>query len=203
MVPKARAPGPTAEDVIAALDPEDSREDMYRLSYRDAALWLFAEMEKRYIAEGQWAARLRQSRFFALPMLFLHLHYLELELKHLIRKAAPLAGEKPPKLLDHGLHELWAKFRRLYLLVFQDDPNPRGFSKADDLFAELGRVDPRSQAMRYAKDVKGRVNIIGLKAINATRANRACRDVGDTLEENDGQLFMEKREREKKARRRT
>jgi hypothetical protein len=170
--------------MIAALDPFESREDMYLTSYRDAAPALLQEFERRYQHEGKRPAIFRQSRFLALPIIYLWRHFFELFLKKLNRKVAPLAGEAYV-FRSHRLHELWADFRRMFLLVCPPEPGRTwdGFVEADELFRDLGSADPDAQATRYAVSRTDQPHFERFDAINVSSFARMCSRVMVTLDE--------------------
>jgi hypothetical protein len=101
----------------------------------------------------------------AVPILFLYRHYLELDLKHVIRSARIALRLKEEDLFDHRLLELWKTCRSLLEQIQPNDPS-RSFDAVEALIAELFNLDPFATAFRYSHDRKGNLSLNRLDAVD-------------------------------------
>ena len=136
--------GPSSDRVSAvSLGWAKSHEPIRAIGFREAA----ALLAEAVAARGQHEPELD---VLAYPFLFCWRHYLELELKQLIRSARGLLGEQPdPKEKPHHrLGGLWTTCRQLLERI--DSRNSVDYDNAGRLIFELDALDPDGQHLRYA-----------------------------------------------------
>ena len=143
---------PTAADAVvklmwhynAIVEPLPSR---YVDGYKNAA---------DYLVDSAAARNERDSLVF--PTVFLYRHYLEIQLKDILRMLYLYDGKICKIPNDHNLVTLWKKVRPLMERVYDD---PRSSDKNDHIEArieEFSQLDERSYAFRYPVDTKGEIN---------------------------------------------
>lgn len=104
--------------------------------------------------EGQYADDL------LFPVAHLYRHHLELMLKELVHLGLGLGSLRGCEdiLGDHNLHKLWNKAKQLIKEVCPDSPDD-DLKAAEKMILEFHKLDPTSQAFRYARDRGGKPHL--------------------------------------------
>jgi len=123
------------------------------------------------------------------PAIFAYRQSLELRLKYFLMACGPLAGELP-YFRDHDLSELWSKCKRMYL-SFEGRSEPADnetFQVVENLFAEFMRIDPGSDAFRFAHDRKGQAVVLNIQTVDLRNLRETLCALHNFLECLDCQL---------------
>lgn len=99
------------------------------------------------------------------PIVFAYRHYIELEMKNLIRDGRELLGVTSKAQMVHGLDVLWQECRRLLDKVWPDGPR-EDLDAVQECISQLTEVDPTSTAFRYSTDRSDNPSLPGLTHIN-------------------------------------
>jgi hypothetical protein len=107
------------------------------------------------------------------PISFLYRHYIELQLKHIIRESRIFLEEGASFPEHHRIDDLWNTANSLMARIIKDhDKSINDYITKVDIQAiktiitEFARVDPESFSFRYPKDKKGARNLVGIQYIN-------------------------------------
>lgn len=129
----------------------------------------------------------------AYPFLFCWRHYVELELKQLIRSARRLLEVEPdPKHKPHHhLRDLWTECSGLLERI--DDRNPDDYRNAGRLILELDALDPDGQHFRYAlttatKKRPPTATLAGIDELAIDRVHAALMGLATFLEAAEAQI---------------
>jgi hypothetical protein len=129
----------------------------------------------------------------AYPLLFCWRHYVELELKHLVRSARRLLDEKPdPKEKPHHhLRDLWTECNGLLERI--DDRKPDDYRNAGRLILQLDALDPDGQHFRYAwttatKKRPPTATLAGVDKLAIDRVHAALMGLATFLEAAEAQI---------------
>lgn len=107
------------------------------------------------------------------PISFLYRHYIELQLKHIIRESRIFLEEGASFPEHHRIDDLWNTANSLMarIITVHDKSINDYITKVDiqaikTIITEFARVDPESFSFRYPKDKKGARNLVGIQYIN-------------------------------------
>ncbi|WP_421259043.1 hypothetical protein [Aeromonas sp. 602826] len=107
------------------------------------------------------------------PISFLYRHYIELQLKHIIRESRIFLEEGASFPEHHRIDDLWNTANSLMARIIKDhDKSINDYITKVDIQAiktiitEFAMVDPESFSFRYPKDKKGARNLVGIQYIN-------------------------------------
>lgn len=129
-------------------------DDLYASGYKEAAdALLHSIMEKRVPLDS-----------VIFPLIFLHRHSLELQLKIALPLARRAVGENANKDHEHGLMPMWVELRRLMEKI--DPRTDAELSAIGSFIEQLDEVDGGSFAFRYSTSRSGKSSLPDLKDIN-------------------------------------
>jgi hypothetical protein len=104
------------------------------------------------------------------PISYLYRHYVELRLKDLVQQINAYLEKSIPALdSSHSLRVLWQEYVKPIGSMVDSDFSGPVIVRIDDAIDELDKVDPNSQAFRYAfgkkgsKAIQGDIKMIGLE----------------------------------------
>lgn len=144
-------------------------EDRYIISYREAG-----EVLTTHVMQGG------MSDLLVFPILFAYRHWLELQLKSLIRLGHRWRSEKLRPMRTHKLEVLWPLARKAIETAFPDDP--ADLDTVGSVVDELVALDPESMSFRYARDQRGRLNLpASLERVNIAHIATVMLQVGTLL----------------------
>jgi len=144
---------------------------LYIIGYRDAA-----EVLNRHVLEN----RGKGSDTLVYPIIFLYRHYIELQLKSLIKYGSILSESPEDIPLTHDIKKLWEKCRRILEEIWPDDSE--SLNEVEECVLQISEVDPSSQAFRYSKDKGGKNTLPGIKHINLKNFHEKISRVASILE---------------------
>jgi len=155
--PELRLPEPLTED--DRLFPEHREWATASIEWRRSDWWAFALAYKRAADTLSKAAETSPSAddTFVLPALFLYRHYLELQMKWLIRRAAQIVGRTDFQP-HHNLIEQWRQCDDLLMQAIPRDASVAQpeMQHVERIVREMAKVDPNSFAFRYPEGKDGR-----------------------------------------------
>jgi hypothetical protein len=120
---------------------------------------------------------------FVYPIIFLYRQAIELNLKYMLMAYGPFAGVAP-SFRSHNLTELWARFVRMAEILMTD------LSASDKLtmkhverqILEFERIDPRSDALRFAHDTQGKAITVPISTVDLEDLRAVIAGIIDFLE---------------------
>jgi hypothetical protein len=124
----------------------------YRRGYREAADALVLRLldsDAGYIAD----IHLRFGMVY--PIMFLYLHYIELEFKDLIAIIGMTDLIDTKKKLGHNLTALWLKVLECVEAVQGDDARQEFAEAFEKTIEHFAKLDPHGEGFRYPKNIKG------------------------------------------------
>lgn len=143
-------PWPRKGDVL--LGPRDDWPNNACLNYMkgSGSDWLYAtgyrlgaEYLTNYVVNVH-----RHQDALVYPIVFMWRHYVELQLKEIMRSASMLVEDSTELKLDHKLYPLWNRLKPLVAEVWPDaDPSP--LNAVEEIIAQLDEIDRYSFAFRY------------------------------------------------------
>jgi len=103
--------------------------------------------------------------FLVFPIVFLYRHYIELQLKIIIKEGNKLLGIKEDFENTHNLNKLWAKAGNIIKMVWPKEKSDV-FVAVKGYISQLNDIDPISFSFRYPVDKKRNKTLEGLEKIN-------------------------------------
>ena len=109
-----------------------------------------------YLVDCAAAKNERDSLVF--PIVFLYRHYLEVQLKDILRMLYLHHGKICKIPNDHNLVTLWKSVRPLMERVYDDPESSDNNGHIEARIEEFSQLDEGSYAFRYPVDTKGEIN---------------------------------------------
>jgi hypothetical protein len=142
------------------LFPEHREWATASIEWRRADWWAFASAYKAAadVLSKEAEASPSADDTLALPALFLYRHYLELQMKWLIRRAGQLVGSTNDFRVDHNLVDQWRECDRLLMEAIPQDitASAQQMRQVGRIIGEISKIDPESFAFRYPENKKRR-----------------------------------------------
>jgi hypothetical protein len=144
--------------------------NLYAAGYIEAADLLVRHIEEQGAGQDM----------LVYPVLFLYRHYLELEIKDLIRKGRRLQDIPGTFPAHHDIAGLW---RICHQLLSEIAPNDslEELREADRLIEEFAALDPTSMSFRYPEDKRGNASLPGISHINLRNVREVMSGIGNLL----------------------
>jgi hypothetical protein len=99
------------------------------------------------------------------PVAFMYRHFMELQLKCIVRMGQILGNRPEDVPCHHRLMDLWT-LARLELEIVWPTGDRDTLDAAQECIAEFERVDPRNTAFRYLTDLRGGLALKGVDTID-------------------------------------
>ena len=99
------------------------------------------------------------------PIIFLYRHYIELQLKYIIRNGRRLLDQTGDFPKHHKLDTLWGEARKILEKVYEGDPKEE-LDKVEEYINQLNSRDLWGSAFRYPTDMNGNKALPDLMHIN-------------------------------------
>lgn len=151
----------------------------------------YAESYKR-VADAAVRLHLRERRPDATvmyPVAFMYRHYVELQLKNIIRLGHALHGRHDTVPMTHRLDQLWRQARATLREVW-----PKGDAEtldaAEGCIKDFERMDPNSVAFRYAAGADGREYLEDVDALDLRHLSKVMNKLGTFFESCIGAMDM-------------
>jgi hypothetical protein len=112
--------------------------------------------------------------FLVYPIVFLYRHYIELELKELIRDGSRLLNKPRNRPAGHHLEKLWPQCRKILQEAFPEEPHA-DFDAMGELLIQFAQVDPTSTGFRYPEDTQGKPSLPGVTHIDLANLSEVVR----------------------------
>jgi hypothetical protein len=111
----------------------------------------------------------KEQDYLIFPILFLYRHFIELNLKILIRLGNAIIDvfEKYPH--HHKIYKLWIKYRKIYLKILDmldNQESEADLDTMDNLINQFSKIDPCSIDTRYPENKEGKKSLSGLKHVD-------------------------------------
>lgn len=119
--------------------------------------------------------------FLVFPIIFLHRHHIELQLKVIIREGNKLLSIKEDFENIHDLNKLWAKASRIIKKVWSKTDN-NIFQAVSDYISQFNNMDPISFSFRYPVDKKRNKTLKGLEKINIRNFSEVINKLANFLD---------------------
>lgn len=119
--------------------------------------------------------------FLIFPIVFLYRHYIELQLKIIIKEGNELLDIKEDFENTHNLNKLWAKASNIMKRAWPKEEN-NVFVAAKDYISQLNDIDPISFSFRYPVDKKRNKTLKGLEKINIRNFSEVINKLVNFLE---------------------
>ena len=103
--------------------------------------------------------------FLIYPIGFLYRHYLELQLKNLIKNGNLLLKNSEEFPLHHDINKLWKECRPILEAVFQES-HSQDFDAVAEYLEQYAQADPSSMAFRYPEGKNGEKSLNRITHIN-------------------------------------
>ncbi len=145
------------------------KEDMwlnYIIGYKEAADILVEYAKKTSIN--------RDTLVF--PIVFLYRHYLELQLKSIIKDGYKLLYEKKDYAKCHKLDELWNDCKIIFKKIWPEG-NKEPLEAMDDYINQFCQVDPTSIEFRYPVRKNGTDTLDSLNYINLSHLSECIKSI--------------------------
>ena len=138
----------------------------YLIGYKDAA-----DILVEYIKKSN-----RNLEFIVYPIVFLYRHYLELQLKMIIKDGYQLLSLDKDYSKCHKLDELWNDCKIIFKKIW-----PKGdkehLEAMDDYINEFCQVDPTSTEFRYPVRRNGKDTLQNLNSINLDHLSKVMKSI--------------------------
>jgi len=153
------------------LDPFSGNWPKYIGGYKDSA-----DILAEHLINNQYG-----TDYLIYPIIFLYRHYLELQMKMIIKDGYQLLDASKIYHKIHNLNDLWRDCRIIVEKMWPDC-DQKELNAIEECIFEFSAIDPKSQLFRYPEGRNGDILIDDIRYVNLTNLKDVMKRIENSLD---------------------